>query len=163
MENFIEIPRYSGYFINKNGVVLSKKTKKTMKQKIGNRGYASVSLIKDKKQYTEMVHRLVLESFIGQSRLTINHINGVRLDNNLENLEYCTQSDNIKHAYRIGSKNANSVRGSKNHCAILNEADVLEIKRELKNGVNQAILRRKFNVSWSLIYKIRIGKTWKHV
>jgi len=65
-------------------------------------GYRQVSLYLNGTLKRYKVHRLVLETFIGKSKLQVNHINGVKSDNRLSNLEYVTQSENMKHAYLLG-------------------------------------------------------------
>lgn len=71
-----------------------------------NFGYNKVGLSKDGIVSQYRVHRLVADAFIPKddSRPFINHIDGVRDNNRLENLERCTQSENMKHAYQIGNK-----------------------------------------------------------
>jgi len=51
------------------------------------------------------IHRLILLTFIWPSKLQVNHKNWVRDDNRLENLEYCTMSENMKHSYRKLGRN----------------------------------------------------------
>ncbi len=72
----------------------------------GNYGKAhkSVTLFKDGKSHCFNVHRLILLTFVeNKNNLPcINHINGNKYDNMLENLEWCTFSENSKHAYNIG-------------------------------------------------------------
>lgn len=79
------------------GVVL-KKTKTTT-------GYLAVTLCKDGKPKIEKVHRLVAKAFIENpnGKPNINHIDNNPLNNNVSNLEWCTQSENLYHAYRIGA------------------------------------------------------------
>lgn len=77
---------------------------KVLKQHVNSRnGYAYVSLSKNNVQKTKRVHRLVAAAFWGDlPEMQINHKNGIKTDNCLNNLEYCTQSENMKHAYRTG-------------------------------------------------------------
>ena len=84
------------------GVVL-KKTKTTT-------GYLAVTLCKNGKTKTKKVHRLVAMAFIEnhENKPNINHIDNNPLNNNVSNLEWCTQSENIYHAYRIGAAKQNA-------------------------------------------------------
>ena len=68
-------------------------------------GYNVVNLWKDKKKKTIKVHRLVAQAFIPniENKPYINHINAIRNDNRISNLEWCNQSENIRHAYNIGN------------------------------------------------------------
>lgn len=63
--------------------------------------YRQVMLWKDSKQYWKRVHCLVMEAFVWPrpSTYDINHINWIKTDNRLENLEYCTKSENLKHLF----------------------------------------------------------------
>ena len=70
------------------------------------RGYLQVALNKDGNKKTIKVHQLVAMSFLKHKpcgmKLVLNHINFNKLDNRVENLEWCTISENAKHAYSIG-------------------------------------------------------------
>ena len=85
--------------------------RQTMNEKIllnhlSNIGYMTVNLHKDGKLFTSYVHRLVLETFLPNllNKQTVNHKNGIKTDNRLENLEWATYGENNKHAYSIGLK-----------------------------------------------------------
>jgi len=74
-------------------------------------GYICVRLYKERKRPTHQVHRLVLAAFVGPSSLTCNHKNAVKSDNRVENLEYVTQKENVRHASRLGlMKHKNCIR-----------------------------------------------------
>jgi hypothetical protein len=79
-------------------------------------GYRQVNLANYGKIKTIRVHRLVAEAFIEntENKPFINHINGVRNNNKLNNLEWCTQSENLKHAYKIGNKKPIRMIGADN-------------------------------------------------
>lgn len=71
------------------------------------KGYFRCTLCKDKKTKRYFVHRLVILTFKEESNLEVNHIDGNKINNKLDNLEYCTRSENQKHAYKIGLANIN--------------------------------------------------------
>lgn len=77
---------------------------KIMKLHLSSSGYLSVGLTKNGKQVGYRVHRLVAQAFIPNlnNKEEVNHINGVKVDNRVENLEWCTSSENTIHAMRTG-------------------------------------------------------------
>ena len=105
-----DIKGYEGiYQVSENGVVIrigynpneqkKKKIPYELNQAIDKDGYRKVSLYKDGKIKNFFVHRLVAIAFIDnpENKSQINHINGVKNDNNVHNLEWVTQSENRKH------------------------------------------------------------------
>lgn len=74
---------------------------RTLKQKIGKDDTCRVSLYRDKKEQTWLVHRLVAEAFIPKlvDKNYINHIDGSRLNNQVSNLEWCDHTENNNHAF----------------------------------------------------------------
>lgn len=125
-------------------------------------GYQQLHLYFTGKRRRMSVHCLVMRAFVGeQGKQDINHINGIKDDNRLENLEYCTHSENIRHAYRVlGGK---IHRGEEHAASRLKEHEVREIRKLLADGAAQADLARRFNVDKNTIYAIAHRITWKHV
>jgi hypothetical protein len=84
--------------------LLFKKTYKKIyvaKQNL-NKGYFQVSLNINGKKITRKTHRLVVETFLGLNpQMQVNHIDHNKLNNHIENLEWCTQSENTKAAYKF--------------------------------------------------------------
>ena len=98
------IKNYPNYLINKNGNIFSNYHKKYIKQGLSSNGYLSVSLTHNKIAKTNNIHRLIAENFINNplSLKCINHKNGIKTDNSIENLEWCTYSQNILHSFKLG-------------------------------------------------------------
>lgn len=69
-------------------------------------GYQQVSLSKNDKMYSRRVHRLVANAFIKNTKnyKEVNHIDGNKKNNKVENLEWCNRSQNMQHAVRLGLK-----------------------------------------------------------
>ena len=99
---------FDGYAVTNDGKVYSKKTNKFIKPSIGSKGYFQVCLTVDGKKRTVKVHRIVAETFIPnpEGKPQVNHIDGNKRNNCVENLEWCTNSENQIHSYRvIGNEN----------------------------------------------------------
>ena len=67
-------------------------------------GYIRIELNKNSNKGSEAIHRLVAKHFLENpdKKTIVNHKNGIKTDNRLENLEWCTPSENMKHAHKIG-------------------------------------------------------------
>ena len=113
-----------------------------------------------------MVHRLVAFSFIPniENKPFINHKNGIKTDNRVENLEWVTHSENIQHAYKTGLMKPKE--GSKNGFNKLNENDVIFIRKyyiPFSKDFNRKRMAERFNVSIATIKAILSGRLWKHL
>lgn len=111
-----------------------------------------------KKRY---VHQLIMLAFHGkdrQNRPTINHKNGVRHDNSVENLEYATWADQGKQRQIHGTQ-----KGSKTASAKLDEEKVKVVKLALATGACKHKIASLYDVSFKAIASIEQGRSWTHV
>ncbi len=125
-------------------------------------GYHRIALSIDSKKRNWSVHRLVAMAFIPnpESKREINHINGIKNDNRVENLEWCTRSENSKHAFRIGLQ---SNKGEKHSQSIITDLQAREIKLLIKQGLKDRQIADQFNVSSRFINRIRHNQRWSHI
>jgi hypothetical protein len=105
---WVPVKNYEGFYeINERGAVKSlykQNLHYVMEQRIDRGGYYTVRLTKKDKGSTKYVHRLLAETFIPnpENKKCVNHMDGKKLNNALCNLEWCTASENSKHAYQTG-------------------------------------------------------------
>lgn len=101
-----KIEGFQNYSISDDGNVRNDNTMKILKQHIGNRGYYMVNLWRNNKGHWKTIHRLLAVAFIPnpENKLCVNHIDGNKKNNNINNLEWCTHSENQLHRSRILKK-----------------------------------------------------------
>lgn len=100
-----DIEGYDGlYQVSNLGRIKSIKNNTILKTRLNCCGYPYVNLYKNNVRKTKTVHRIVGENLIKNLKelSCINHIDGNKENNNISNLEWCTRSENIKHAYKNG-------------------------------------------------------------
>lgn len=147
----------SNYTVSNMGDVYSKRSKQLLSI-VKSGSYSSVNL------YGKMVyvHVMVASAFFGIPKgLVVNHIDGNKERPCLDNLEVCTNSENMKHAYRTGLHV--SCKGEKHGLSKLNEAMVISIKLMLNEGCSLSEVAKIADVSRSAIGHISRGATWSHV
>jgi len=134
---------------------------KKLKTIVDTKGYMKVTLSKYSKTEQHLIHRLIALAFIPnpENKCCVNHIDGNKLNNNIDNLEWCTAKENIQHAHRTGL--VNYVVGEDHYCAKLNEFQVRVIRKT--KGLTQQELADIFKISQRSIYLIINNETWKHI
>lgn len=93
----------TNYSVSENGIIRNDNTNKILSQRI-QQGYCHVGLTINGKAKSCRVHRLVAQAFIPnpENKPYVNHIDGIRSNNNVENLEWCTPKENTQHAVKTG-------------------------------------------------------------
>lgn len=99
-----EIPGFENYCATKCGRIYSKLSKRFMSPSVSGSGYYSLSLRKNGKCYGRFVHRLVAMAYFGESDMVVNHKDSDRLNNKIDNLEYCTYLENNIHGLVHGKR-----------------------------------------------------------
>lgn len=101
----IPITGFEGYAINEKGQVINIRKGNNLTPHLNENGYMYVTLRRNNRNVTTAVHRLVAETYIPnpEKKPFVNHIDANRSNPHKENLEWCTQSENIKHAYKLGN------------------------------------------------------------
>ncbi len=143
----------------RNGTILNKRILKNI---LSNSGYFLVDLSKNNIQKKVLVHRLVAKTFIPnpKNKLQVNHINGIKTDNRVDNLEWVTAKQNNLHARKIGLVND---YGSNNKLSKFTNEQIKFIRDNyIKNDKEFGCraLAKKFNVSKSTISYIINNKTY---
>lgn len=128
-----------------------------LKSNVDGYGYLQVSLFSEGVGKKHKVHRLVAEAFISNPQLCsqVNHISGIKTNNDVSNLEWVTAQQNILHAFTNGLMSAN---GENNGRSKLTMDQVKEIRA--CKSMTKISIAKKYGVSPSTISDIVNNKTW---
>lgn len=173
-DNAKDIPGYEGYFaVTTDGRVYSHsrvvkashgstqlRKGRWMKQHENNHGYMYLPLTVNGVRKLWLVHRLVAITFLpnNNNKPCVNHIDSNPKNNNIENLEWCTHKENMKHCSLAGRIKVPGLKGEKNPTSRLTYNEVIEIRK--LRGTNQRVLAKKYKVSQTVIHNILSGKSW---
>ena len=152
------------YEINSEGIVRRISTKRIKKSFKRPDGYIGIQLyITKEKVKNYQLHRLIANAFIPNpdNKLYVNHIDSNRENNSLNNLEWVTFEENVKHGYKSGYA---SHKGSNNGFSVLTEKQVLEMRSKRENDkLTYQQLATQYNVSYGCVAGIIQRKNWKHI
>jgi hypothetical protein len=128
-----------------------------------NNGYTRVGLTGEKGLKTLSVHRLVAKAFIEnpENKPTVNHVDGDKTNNNVENLEWATILENNQHAYVAGLKSGQ--KGSRHPNAIITPEIIQQARILRENGNTYASIGLMFGVHRQTIADALTGRRWKHL
>jgi len=148
------------YSIDKNGTVLSYQNGcKIIKSHLNNKGYLKVRLQNNSKDKTITIHRLIALHFIPnpENKKTVNHKDGNKLNNSIENLEWATQGEQISHAYKLKLRDSS---GSKNPNTRFTEDDIIKMR---SGAYSNKELVSMYKCRLSTLLNILNYKNWKNI
>ena len=141
------IPGFPNYEISDDGRVRNVRTGKEKKRTINN-GYEVVNIWHQNKSKLMLVHRLVAMAFVpGDFSLSVNHIDGNKLNNNKDNLEWCTLAQNTNHQWRTGLANSSGCF----ECTKIPLQDREKIRERRANGESRKSIAEEYDCHGSLI------------
>jgi len=135
---------------------------KVLKNHVKQNGYCQVRLTKDGISKDFLVHRLVAISFKGtiEGSPHVNHIDGNKQNNKLDNLEWCNTFENMQHAFDIGLVDNRGIKSPNNKYS---EAQILLVKKLLQEGHSNVTISKMTGVNRTTVYRVKIGKQWSHL
>lgn len=142
--------RATKYLVTSRGEVYSEVVRRFLEPYTGGE-YIQVNLGDDR----FYLHRVVCEVYHGlPSDRVVNHKNGNRHDNRADNLEWCTQADNLRHAREVLGRTGR---------AKISEEDVVQVRVRYEAGETHKALANAFQVSLDIVRAITRGDSWRHV
>lgn len=160
-KRWMPIPAKPQYLVSSDGEIRSP-SGRIMKPGLAGAGYPAISLGRATRRY---VHRCVVEAFWGEipPELEVNHKNGVKTDNRLENLEVVSKGQNQKHSWRV-LKNFQArklnTQGANHPSARLTEEDVLLIRGLSKRGIPVTKIADVFQIDRAHVNAIVSRRRW---
>lgn len=153
------------YMVSNKGNVYSNISKKVLKPGLSQQGYLRIGIYLPTHETKRLsVHVMVLETFVGpkpSDDYQVDHIDGDKTNNNVNNLEWVTPSENISRAFKNGLKEA--IKGSDHPVSVYTENQIHNACKLLESGLTIPEVADKVNIPKSYLYNIAKGKHWNHI
>lgn len=136
---------------------------KIMKQCHEGNGYLQLHIVTNNGSKMLSAHRLIAKAFLPttEGKEFVNHKNGIKDDNRIENLEWCSKSENCKHSFEIGLQDN---KGEKHPCSKLSEIDVLTIRKQYSTGkYSHQQIADVYDISKTQVGDIIRKRSWTHI
>lgn len=162
------IPGYEGlYSANRAGVITTYHKHfikpRPLTVRFNADGYLVVRMVdKEGIKKTHRVHRLIAKAFLDfTDKYDVNHIDGVKYNNAVENLEMVTRKENIDHAFQLGLRNE---KGCNHNRTKLNDSDIVNIRKLYSEGnMTYREIGNRYNLTDGAIYRIVRKINWGHI
>ena len=150
------------YLVTKDGRVYSERRNIFLKTFDNGTGYIKLRISIDSKTYNKYLHRMVAEVYIPNpdNKPEVNHKNGIKADCSVDNLEWNTKAENIRHAHDNGLMANCGNKGEFNINSKVTETDVLEIYKLKDSGVQRKDIAKRFPITYNQIGVIVRGDSW---
>ena len=154
----MEINDLPGYYIYKNGRVWSGRLQRFLPVSLDGKGYQKVSIRFNKTTVNRTIHRLMAIHFIPNPNNLpqVNHKDGNKLNNNLDNLEWCTAQYNTKHSRDVLGRCVGTLNGR----CVLTPNQVVEI---FLSPLGPKVLSERFGITPGTVCHIKAKRIWKSV
>lgn len=146
------------YLVSRDGRIFNAITGRELKQQNNGNGYLKVTLTINGKQIQKLSHRIVAETYLINKSIQVNHKDGNKSNNNVDNLEWVTNSENQIHAHKNGlKKNGNQLWNGK-----FTKEQVEQMKGFRKDGMFYYEIAKLFNTTKGTVHAIVNGKRYKY-
>lgn len=155
--------KFSKYEITVDGRVINKKLSREVSQRRSDFGYWVVCLSDNNNKPCHVkVHRLVASKYLPTDNedMEVNHKDGDKGNNNVQNLEWVTSRDNKRHGWQAGLY---SHKGQEHYLATLSDENVEGICQMLQDGLQVRHIAEMYNTTKDVVNNIASGRSWKHI
>lgn len=153
----------TNYDVSNIGEVRNHTTGKILSQYTDKDGYKHATIIVNGRQYHPGVHRFVATAFIPnpENKPEVNHKNGVKYINVVDNLEWATTQENVQHAFDTGLKS--SILGEDNTLSHYSTKQIELVCELLEKGISNKTISQLTDVDRKYITDIKKGRRWQHI